>query len=256
MPTKFSPGVIAAARDFLDLLDHIAEAERRRNSGAPKDQAGCYTYLYHNGLSDLSSSEIDIRYARWNLVRELKEHDGHRDLFLSDPDAFAQLCLDAMETASTQSTDVGIEWKNGNKLAVGQFKVPIEIGEQEIAALAAEKKTALARVHSNIEQIAEHARADEWSGGFARSLLRDATPPEGLSGNKEREILKTLREYIGDKLQKMWDEHRDNPVLACNTIMNQVVCTDWYLRKLQQTPAYVIAQGKTDASQPATQLSR
>lgn len=238
---------LAAARDYVELLDAVSEARRRQTVGAPKGPEGCYTYPYRGGLADLSTADSTLNRHREILVNSLKERDGLADVYFADYDRFARCCVDAVNTACKGKPQLLAQYA----VSENDFPQDYSIADYELAAEAVPKKDALIRVRESLPEAIRKTLtfAPEYlESGIAGCLAQNIVPnkmegPKATQPAKAEKIhaekLAKLRPHVATALRRLPANERTNPERIRDAMITGVVCSDWYLHELQIDPPYL-----------------
>ncbi len=191
----------------------------------------------------------DLHNAREDLYVSLKSQEEMAYVFLAHPDEFSQICANVVTAAQKHSELEGFPFISTRQFQASDFRLDYHAKELELIGYIEGKRPAFERVDDALIECAEQTRrvAPEYMASAITGLLARQMVPPVSTGNKimdekqEKDAWdkyqKMLRPHVTTAFEELSDRDKTNPERIRDKIMTEVVCTDFFLMKLQNEPA-------------------
>ena len=210
----------------------------------------------------IESINQELDEAKLDLFSSLKSNEGLAYVYLRYPHEFSELCVNVVEAMREHSRIQGNPFKSKHHLSPANFPVEPNIKEDELIHYIYEKKVAFDHLEGAVlESIKKTmgvlASDDEpakylvpaIAGILARQMVSPSkTGSKILDDKAEKEAFDSfssmLRPHITTALNALSNENQTVPESIRDKIMSDVICTDFFLMKLQLKPATSFIQTK------------
>ena len=221
------------------------------------EMAKIFLALYDDKVAGerIETINQELDEAKFDLFNSLKSNEGMAYIYLRYPDEFSQLCANVVEAMREHSRIEGNPFKNQHTFKPTDFAVELDFKEEELIHYVYDKKAAFDRLEAAILESVQKtmgvlASDDDpirylvptISGILARQLV--ATSSSGntiLDEKREKDAFENftneLRPLVKTTLESISDDNFKVPEHIRDKIMSDVVCTDFFLMKLQAAPA-------------------
>lgn len=202
----------------------------------------------------------DLRHNRavdaslFKFVNSLRMNDGLLDVYYANPREFTKCCIAVVRLVEQKHPELATGLGNKSSILHSMFGPDYSMGDLDVVSIAQEKDLALVRVRQALTRALPkilNVAPEHLAAGITGCLAQQLVPPADdadkiFRSAREKEAFERLHVRLKPVVEKALmqipgqDRAKAKPIIA--RIIHDVVCSDWYLRNLQQSPPYLAAQ--------------